>query len=507
MNKRIQLYKYRFELLVLPALTAIAFLVGLSATHHLKISPDSVYYVDVSKTLVDEFQLATYNLTLNSAQVPDRALLWPPGYSCVLAIPRICGLNAIQAVRLVAILSILVICFSGYALCATIVDSAPGKVCFLILLAMIANMFIFHYAWSEPPFIAFVMLFLLFCSKHIRDGRLVWLVLAGIAGAMGFLTRYVGVVMVIVGFAAVFQRLLITNETKAPIAALKRLSVFGLTFALVSGPWLLRNMLLMGRPLGPARTPATTALAENAQLVLTTFLADIPWVFAVLLTVMALLFYRYRSSVLALFKNATAHSGAVVLFFAIGYTVLVVLLSCLYSLDPIDSRLLSPIYLPLAVVAAASAHAAIVNMSVGPMKPAYSFLSVAMALAIVLSFLPLSRQQWKTILAVTKDLRTTDLDHWIATNTRPEDLIMGNGTWRQRWTANRMVLASGYPSMPELTETGIVAFLDRQLPAVTSAYLVCTAGDALDQSVEAWPICFRSRKGKVVRLFRATPRE
>lgn len=202
-------------------MASLSLLIALSISQPVMFSSDSACYTDISSTLINEHLFATHILNLNSNSIPDHSLLWPPAYPCLLAIPQIFGISEVQSARLVSIFSVLVIACAGAALCFAVNPSAPFKLCFLLILFFISqikvvNYFwslqLFAYAWSEPLFIAFMLVSLFFYIKHLRDGRLIWLLMGGGVSAFAFLTKYIGLSLAVIGPIVILQNLYLKNR-------------------------------------------------------------------------------------------------------------------------------------------------------------------------------------------------------------------------------------------------------------------------------------------------------
>jgi len=479
------------------AVIALTILVGLSVSREPRFSPDSIHYLDISKTFANEHRIATYHLTLNSKQIPDPALLWPPVYPILLAFPQMLGLDELQSVRAVTIFSILIIVFAGTAIFRLLAPHAPPHLFALILLYAITHIEVFKLAWSEPPFIALVMIFLLCCAKHIWDGRLLWLVLAGAVAAIAFLTRYIGIALLPVGMLAVLQRQHIEGRIRRPFGLIRLLS-FAAGFVMLSAPWLLRNMLIIGHPMGPGRPSAITGLIGNFRLVAITLRNDVPLTLAVLLIgFMALI--KDRRSLRSFLQSRPFHIVFNVLVYFVGYSVAQVLLSTMYRFDEIGTRLLSPLYPPLILLAAYTIDG-LFSREVANTQPMYSRCAAVFITAIFISYLPLSPSGWKYhVLGAPSPAIPQNVDQWILDNTDGRTLIVGNEAWQRRFRTGRTVLQSGYPEMPVLTEEGILAFMKKFDSHISAAYLVCNAGDSLDQIMKKSPIVYSGTDGVVVR--------
>ncbi len=480
------------------ALIVLSLFIGFSVTRKPAFSLDSIHYADMSKSIAQEGRFVTYHMNLNSSSIPDPAFLWPPVYPCLLAIPQYAGLGIVDAVRLVTILSIVVITFLSTAVSAAVVPRGLARLSALIVLLAIRNMYFFRLAWSEPPYIAIVMVFLLCSTMHLRDGRLLWLMLGGAAAALGLLTRYVGLVLLPVALVVVLQRLFIEGHLKRPVALIRFLAL-GCSFALVSGPWFLRNIMIVGRPFGPERPPSATGLISNIRLLVGTLRTDLPLTLAILTIAAAVLIATRRTMQSDAVKSPIFQVVVMFSIYGAGHVVFQLLMSTMYQFENLGTRYLCPAYLPLIVLAAWSVHFLLSRFGLVVGRSAYAICVSILALSILYRGMPFSPAGWRYFLTDRSSTVASEVDEWIMGNTDESALIIGDEICEVSFRTGRPVLESGYHSHPPLTESGILAFLnqfDHQIPA---AYLLCRKGDDLDGRMDKYPVVFSGSDGVLVR--------
>ena len=125
-------------------------------------------------------------------------------------------------------------------------------------------------AISEAPFILFATLSLVRTSTFLDTGKRSDLIWAPAFASLAFLTRYIGVTLIITALP-----LLIFQRGVVPLEKAKRIGLYLLIAALPVALWLLRNVLVHGSYEGP-RNPSPYTLLE----VLDKFLSDLGgWVF------------------------------------------------------------------------------------------------------------------------------------------------------------------------------------------------------------------------------------
>ncbi len=226
--------------------------------------------------------------------------------------------------------------------------------CLAIMLAIPLTRVASH-AISEAPFILFATLSLVRTSTFLDTGKRSDLIWAPAFASLAFLTRYIGVTLIITALP-----LLIFQRGVVPLEKAKRIGLYLLIAALPVALWLLRNVLVHGSYEGP-RNPSPYTLLE----VLDKFLSDLGgWVFlylpsgnvrvaAAALVGVALLVLAVSVGHAFIRSCRKAGNGAgwspFYLFggFALVYLVFLAAVQARIELQPLGDRYLSPVYIPL----------------------------------------------------------------------------------------------------------------------------------------------------------------
>ena len=226
--------------------------------------------------------------------------------------------------------------------------------CLALMLAIPLTRVASH-AISEAPFILFVTLSLVRTSTFLDTGKRSDLIWAAAFASLAFLTRYIGVTLIITTLP-----LLIFQRDAVPLEKAKRVGLYLSIAALPVALWLLQNVLVHGRYGGP-RNPSPHTLPE----ILDKYLSDLGgWVFlylpsgsvrvaAAALAGVALLalamsvghaFVRSHHRV----GNGTGGSRFYLFGgFALVYLVFLTATQATTELLPLGGRYLSPVYIPL----------------------------------------------------------------------------------------------------------------------------------------------------------------
>lgn len=456
------------------AWAAFAAVIAWQATGDVQFSPDSMHYVDIARTIAREGRIATYHLSLNSAQVPDPSLPWPPLYPLLLSGPLKAGCDTGMAVRIIDILSLVATGLLGARLCCRLSGRGVHGLCVVLLVLLGVRMEIFGFAWSEPPFVALVLAFLLSCVLHIQTGSRLALALAAVFGGGAFMTRYAGIVVAPVGFLALLQRHLHAENPHRRTRLFANTLLFGGLFAAASGPWLLRNVLMDGRLFGPEAPPSPNTLNMNLVRTWEAIRAQVPLALAAL--VVALGFYLIllwrRQRRLDLRQRITDPRTSPV-WFVVLYAALLITHSTLRQIDAIDTRLLSPVFPPLAILALAAMYKFLRDhSSEHAARVVAGLCALSIAVSAGLARLPPKppRPYRGPLVREYRTQSPPNVD-WIAANTETNALIIARGAWGYRFFTGRPVLECGYPATPNLSKEGIDRFLAAHPNRFQAVYL------------------------------------
>jgi hypothetical protein len=310
--------------------------------HGIGISPDSVGYMAVAENLLKGKGFISYNGELFIVQ--------PPMYP--IAIAAFSFFSGLSPVKSTLLLNLLLLPLTTYV---------SGKLAFLIYKIIFSittrlffnsiwstNKYVFTYAWSEPLFIFLLTFALLYMVKFIDSDKKKYLVICSIS--VGFLTttRYVGIFIII----AFLMLLLLAIEKKV----IKRRNEIYLFLFISSSPicfWAVRNYNLSGSFFGRSNR-SLYGIGEHA------------FGFSEAITSWFILPVNYFQNKILIFLIAIALLSSILSITALNHgknlkTLALIILVYVYSLflfitcvntqtDLIGNRLLSPIFIPLAIV-------------------------------------------------------------------------------------------------------------------------------------------------------------
>jgi hypothetical protein len=339
---------------LLLALLAVGLALLSTAKYGAGLSSDSVAYYDVARSLT-----AGKGLFLHTG---EPFVWWPPLYPTLLAlIGSTTGLDPTAFAHLVnAVLFALVICLS-----ASLFRTAFRRDTAFALLGTGAVLFslpislVYTTAWSECLFIPLTLLYLVFAQRY-WDRHDIWSLAAmALSVALACLTRYIGAALVLAGAVTVLVATGVNMRRR-----ITRALTFAATSLLPIGLWAMRNYRLTGTFFGhrgPLQNRLVDALTYGAHAVLSWYVPFSPGVtspgftaeLAVVLAaalglVLVLLLSSARRARLLRSLRSVLSSHTPAVLFVVVFTV-GLLASALRDAN-VDSRTLSPSYVPLSMV-------------------------------------------------------------------------------------------------------------------------------------------------------------
>src|SRR2546426_5933438 len=332
---------------VAAALADIALILIATSKFGVGLSPDSVGYVSAAR------HLASGQGFLLADSAPYVA--FPPLYPILLAAGNLLtGLDPVEVARYAGRL------FAGACVVlsgiwVTMRGGSRDPLAILFIFGVLLSVPLFGVcvmAWTEPLFALLALGSLLAVeSEIVRANRASFAVLT-VCVAAACLTRYIGIVLVPVGAASI-----LLFEQRPFHRRLVRAVLFAALALVPLGIWCVRNLHLTGTLFGP-RIPSILTLGANTSLAL---YAMISWLLPdralrsgplMVVLGMAFAFIAYGNQ-RALWRRAVASRAELwpLAAFVLSYTGFLVVACTATIVDPIGRRLMSPVYIPLVLIA------------------------------------------------------------------------------------------------------------------------------------------------------------
>jgi len=335
---------WQWILILFSLLGSILFWIATSKIG-LWIASDSSNYIAAAKHfLAGEGYVALNNDTYN---------WWPPLYPVVLMLVDLLPSDLLETVRILhLVLFGLTVYLSGVVLHQLLPSSRGALAAGMALLcAAIPLMVDYSNLLSESIFILLLILFFIALFCYYEQPRPVYAILATLFAAAVTLTRYIGVILILVGgmIFLFFQA-----------GRLKKRVLQAVTFCLVAsmpiGLWLGRNYLMTSTLTG-VRTAATMSLQENLSQAWITFYSwYLPPDFAPLFLLIALgiagwaFFTRSAREREPMIDRNSKYQIVSLVTFTVIYVVSLILYLSVLQNAPIGTRLLSPVFIPFTLL-------------------------------------------------------------------------------------------------------------------------------------------------------------
>ena len=257
--------KYRPSLIILSLLGMITILLSMG-NYGIGLSPDSAGYISAARHIAAGMGAVMYDGTPLIAQ--------PPLYPAILAIiSYVFRMDPLSFAHIVnAALFGFIVYLSGLLFFYHLKIFAFSLLGTVFILTSFPLIEVSLMAWSEPLFIVFVLLYLVFFEIYLVKADIASLVLFSLSVAFAFLTRYIGFIFILTG---IFSILLFCR--KSPKVKFKHVILFASVSILPIGLWVTRNYVLSGTLFGP-RASSLYTLFQNVTFTFNTFLSwYTPW--------------------------------------------------------------------------------------------------------------------------------------------------------------------------------------------------------------------------------------
>lgn len=332
-------------------IAAIAgFFIIYAFTRHggIGVSPDSVTYLSVAAHIHDHQGLTDFH--------SDPLVDFPAGYPLFLSVIR--WLSVTEPLRFAPLLNgflfAVLIYLSGWLIGGSMRSIAPAissrsKACKWLLLAAIVSspclLEIYSMLWSETLFLILLLLFFLFLDRYFLSGATGTLAVAGLIAGLAFVTRYAGISLIGTG-----ALLLLCDPQLRPLRKGRQILVFGGSALLFPAINLCHNLLAGGALIGK-REKGITSFGSNLHDFGSVFCdwlhipndhpllvsaVGLGWILLFIGVVFSRL--RRRERLFSVENIATA--------FFIVYASFILVSATLSRFQQLDSRLLSPLFIP-----------------------------------------------------------------------------------------------------------------------------------------------------------------
>jgi hypothetical protein len=310
-------------------------------THHagIGISPDSIVYTSAARALNEGKGFTQFDNT--------PLIIFPVFYPGFLGVIQfIIRVDVIQsAPYLNAFIFATVIFISGCML-ETVNHTKWLKWIILSLIAFSPGLLeIYSMLWSETLFIAEILIFVWLCKKYFSAYSLKHLILLGLITAITCDTRYAGISVVATGGILI----LVDHDRKW-----KQKIIHGLMYGSIAISFLTINLIrnhLATKTLTGDRQIGITPLIKNIEyygtvlsdwLPFSTFMHRFPVTVGLTFFIAVLLIFIYRT-IKKIEHNSFEKIAAT---FTLMYSIFMITTATLSRYEPINSRLLSPFYIP-----------------------------------------------------------------------------------------------------------------------------------------------------------------
>lgn len=322
--------------IILAIITIFLFvLIFVSTNWGIGLSPDSFVYLKNAQNIID-------GVSLGSSQH------YPPFYSLLLsASARVGGELFITTRWLQIIILLLSIILLGVLLKKSTNRRGEWLLIGIFCIFSAPHLFrIYMMAWSEPLFLLLALPGFYFLAHYINNQRFSMLLLSALFFSMAFLTRYVGIALII---TSVLGLLLFSEEKWS--GRFKAIGIFTFLSTLPLALWLLWRRAQTGQasPREIAYHPLNVDQLELGIDTLSSWFqlsSTLSWVlFLIFIACYVFLSINSESDSSSLGRSAEILKNLLFLFLPLYVILVVISISFFDAHTPLDSRILAPVYL------------------------------------------------------------------------------------------------------------------------------------------------------------------
>lgn len=322
-------------------LAAIAafFLIQLLAHHSgIGVSPDSVTYLSVANNLHSTGSLVDFN--------HDPLVVFPCFYPAFLSINLLLSKQLITFIPIVNGLLFGVMIFLSGRIMDRFISMSRLYKCILLACFILSPCLLEVYSmlWSETIYLLLLLFFFIGLKRYLENHMFSSLFFISIIAGIACITRYAGVTVVGTG------ALLILIDHKARIASrVRNILLFGFISCLPLAINLIRNRLVGGTLTGfrERSNISLRHILENYGLVFRDWLPFFGHASALAICITTAIVIGFGIAVFFVFqaKSFASYESISIIFF-LSYTIFIICGACISRFEEINSRLLSPCFIP-----------------------------------------------------------------------------------------------------------------------------------------------------------------
>ena len=329
--------------------------------HGIGLSSDSLLYVTGAESL-----RSGKGWTQPSGEGTDDPIThFPPIYSLLLATVAGRGGEVLAAASAVAVLLFAAVILAvGWALIFVQRDEIAGVIAAIIVAASPILASIFTWAMSEPLFLLLGLVCLALLVVGIDGNRTGWVVLAGLAAGLAYLTRYIGMALILTGGLVLILKAGWSRRQR--VMAIVAFTVPALLLGLA---WSYRNFMLTGTATNRTLTwhPLSATKWKAPFGLLWSWLLPSEFDYTALLVTSAVIAGGVLIGVILLPRrwpgvrravDRWRHSPSLVVvhaaYAAVYAGILAFSLMFVDAATPVDNRIAAPIYLSFVIVLASA---------------------------------------------------------------------------------------------------------------------------------------------------------
>ncbi len=330
-----------------------ALILGITVTQSgVGISPDSIGYISTGENLFHGngfYTIYDNRKDVSNDYQDEKNMLspytaQPPLYPLLIAVLIHLGMGSEQSAQLIPVLSFAFMMFPVFFIGRIVGGNLTGYFSCFTCIFLTPLLLITSFAWTEMLFILLSSLSIVYFIKYNEDLKNLDLYIAGIFTSFAILTKYIGIILIFIGIIVIICK----NKTRIK-KIVYNIFIFGSLSLFPISLWIYRNITITSNFSGMNRGKSNEALIFIIKKTSHILLNDFNLIFFIFISISFILLFIYsfknREFILKYLKK-----NYIIICYIFFYITILLSIKLIWNFDPIDSRLLSPIY-PFMIIA------------------------------------------------------------------------------------------------------------------------------------------------------------
>ncbi|QUI21570.1 glycosyltransferase family 39 protein [Vallitalea pronyensis] len=272
---------------------------------------------------------------------------WPPLYILWMTIPIRLGMEPALFVRLMnPLLHVLLVIVLAKWLCKHMHHKWMVYVGVVLVTFSIPMLHVMRFIWTEPVFIVLFVMACVCFHNYVVGHQLKWLMIAAILSALCWLTRYMGVTLLM---TCTIYMLCLEQPIRKKVG---HVFLYGTIASMPMVIWVMRNLFISHTFTGSRgihKIPLLTNIRKSLHILYVWFAPGDSangWVVLLIIVITIAVAFCVKRCWRNGHKSHSSMGAMLILFIGL-YSAILLFIASHYAMDPLNDRMWVPIYMPV----------------------------------------------------------------------------------------------------------------------------------------------------------------